>query len=69
MGDTDFPTVMANYGMAKDRAEKWRSKSTGSSTYMQSGIGIPTTGEYQDYISEAGSDQKPYIVIRQGPIR
>ena len=69
MGDTDFPAVMANWGMARDSAAKWKSKSSGSTTYMQSGIGIPTTGEYQNYISESGSDQKPYIIIRQGPIR
>ena len=68
MGDTDFPAVMANWGMARDSAAKWKSKSSGSTTYMQSGIGIPTTGEYQNYISESGSDQKPYIFIRQGPI-
>ena len=48
MGDTDFPAVMANGGWdeAKDKASKWKTYRSGSSSYSQSGTDIPTGSMY-----------------------
>ena len=63
MGDNDFPTVMANGGNwknARDLANQWQSRSSGSSSFMQSGTGIPTSGEHVEYEAGEGSIEDPW---------
>ena len=60
MGDTDFPAVMAHWGNARDLASQWQSRSSGSSTVIQSGTGIPTSGEHVEVESGEGSIEDPW---------
>ena len=62
MGDNDFPAVMANGGWdeAKDKASKWKTYRSGSSSYSQSGTDIPTGGMYSHGEATDGSDITPY---------
>lgn len=63
MGDTDFPSVMANGGSregAYNLASQWKRRSSGSSSSFSSGLGLPTTGEQVAYSSGAGSDEDPW---------
>jgi len=68
MGDTDFPAVMANGGNwknARDLANQWQSRSSGSSSFMQSGTGIPTSGEHVEYEAGEGSIEDPWYTERR----
>ena len=68
MGDNDFPAVMANGGnwkSARDLANQWQSRSSGSSSFMQSGTGIPTSGEHVEYESGEGSIEDPWYTERR----
>ena len=62
MGDNDFPAVMANGGReeARDKAAKWKTYRSGSSSYSQSGTDIPTGGMYSHGEFTDGSDIAPY---------
>ena len=62
MGDTDFQTVMAIGGWveAKDKASKWKTYRSGSSSYSQSGTDIPTGGMYSHGEATDGSEIAPY---------
>ena len=62
MGDNDFQAVMANGGReeARDKAAKWKTYRSGSSSYSQSGTDIPTGSMYSRDESAAGSDTAPY---------
>ena len=62
MGDNDFPAVMANGGReeARDKADKWKSYRSGSSSYSQSGTDIPTGSMYSHGEFTDGSDIAPY---------
>tara|TARA_R100000900_G_scaffold74625_1_gene58614 strand:- start:60 stop:275 length:216 start_codon:yes stop_codon:yes gene_type:complete len=63
MGDTDFPSVMANGGSregAYNLASQWKRRSSGSSSSFRSGLGLPTTGEQIAYSSGDGSDEDPF---------
>jgi len=63
MGDNDFPAVMANGGNwknARDLANQWQSRSRGTSTVIQSGTGIPTSGEHVEVESGEGSIEDPW---------
>ena len=63
MGDTDFPSVMANGGSregAYNLASQWKRRSSGSSSSFRSGLGLPTTGEQIAYSSGDGSDEYPF---------
>ena len=65
MGDNDFPAVMANgcnRRNARDLANQWQSRSSGSSSYIQSGTGIPTSGEHVEYGEGDGSMEDPWYV-------
>ena len=64
MGDTDFPTVMANGGAwenAHGLASQWKRRSSGSSSAFRSGLGLPTTGEHTEYASGDASDEDPWF--------
>ena len=65
MGDPDFPAVMANWGNARDLASQWQSRSKGSSSYVESGTGIPTSGEHIEYESGEGSIEDPWYTERR----
>ena len=62
MGDNDFPAVMANGGRdeARDKAAKWKTYRSGSSSYSQSGTDIPTGSKYSHEETADGSDVEPY---------
>ena len=62
MGDNDFPAVMANGGReeASDKAAKWKTYRSGSSSYSQSGTDIPTGSMYSHGEFTDGSDIAPY---------
>ena len=62
MGDNDFPAVMANGGReeARDKAAKWKTYPSGSSSYSQSGTAIPTGNMYSQGEFTDGSDIAPY---------
>ena len=62
MGDNDFPAVMANGGReeARDKAAKWKTYRSGSSSYSQSGTDIPTVSMYSHGEFTDGSDIAPY---------
>ena len=62
MGDNDFPAVMANAGWdeAKDKASKWKTYRSGSSSYSQSGTDIPTGSMHSHGEFTDGSDIAPY---------
>ena len=62
MGDNDFPAVMANGGReeARDKAAKWKTYQSGSSSYSQSGTDIPTGSMYSHGEFTDGSDIAPY---------
>ena len=62
MGDTDFPTVMANGSRedAKKKASEWIAQRSGDSFYSQSGTDIPTGSMYSRSGSTDGSDISPY---------
>jgi len=62
MGDNDFPAVMANWGRAKDMSEEWITRSQGDTTYIESGTGIPTSGEHISYESGEGSIEDPWLI-------
>ena len=64
MGDTDFPSVMANGGSregAYNLASQWKRRSSGSSSSFRSGLGLPTTGEHTEYASGEASDVEPWF--------
>ena len=68
MGDNDFPAVMANGGNHKkavDLANQWQSRHSGSSTFMQSGTGIPTSGEHVEYEAGDSSIEDPWYTERR----
>ena len=68
MGDTDFPAVMANGGNPADAynlATEWKRRSRGSSSYVESGTGIPTSGEHIEYESGEGSLEDPWYTERK----
>ena len=68
MGDTDFPTVMANgaaWENAHGLASQWQSRSKGSTSYFQSGTGIPNSGEHIEYESGEGSLEDPWYTERR----
>ena len=62
MGDNDFPAVMANGGRyeARDKAAKWKTYRSGSSSYSQSGTDIPTGSMFSQGEFTDGSEQAPY---------
>ena len=62
MGDNDFPGLMANGGReeARDKAAKWKTYRSGSSSYSQSGTDIPTGSMYSHGEFTDGSDIAPY---------
>ena len=62
MGDNDLPAVMANGGReeARDKAAKWKTYRSGSSSYSQSGTDIPTGSMYSHGEFTDGSDIAPY---------
>ena len=62
MGANDFPAVMANGGReeARDKAAKWKTYRSGSSSYSQSGTDIPTGSMYSHGEFTDGSDIAPY---------
>ena len=62
MGDNDFPAVMANGGReeARDKAAKWKTYRSGSSSYSQSATDIPTGSMYSHGEFTDGSDIAPY---------
>ena len=62
MGDNDFPAVMAKGGReeARDKAAKWKTYRSGSSSYSQSGTDIPTGSMYSHGEFTDGSDIAPY---------
>ena len=68
MGDTDFPAVMANWGNARDLASQWKVRSSGNTSVMTSGTGMPTTTFSSGYGSGSGSDEEPWLVYEESPI-
>ena len=62
MGDNDFPAVMANWGDAHDLASKWKSRSSGSSTSISGGLGLPTTADQAEFVAGDASDEDPWFV-------
>ena len=64
MGDTDFPSVMPNWGEAKDIATLWRTNFSGKEEYSESGTDVPESGYEREYIGGEGSDVDPYFKER-----